>query len=301
MHFIPSRNKGIAIGLLMLVLALAAMVGGVIQIARTRITPLLGLWIALPILGLPLGVLIGYRLYGLLTARYLLDRNGFYLRWGLASDQIPLASIHSIQVGSAVDPNLSPVKGFYWPGCVVGQREVAGLGLVEFFSTESAEGTLLIAFEDRAIAISPPDPQAFQGAFSEVSQLGSLEQIAAISQRPDFFSARLWADRLARTLILMGLALPVAQLGYLALRLSSLPSLVPFGFDPAGNPSLLVSSTQLMLLPLMSGFWWGVDFVIGAWLYRLERNHSIAYLVWGMAIVVAGLLWGAGLVLLSSG
>ena len=293
MNFKPPRTLGLTIGILILAILSAGITFSVIQLASGTASTFLGIWTSSVVIGLPLTLLILYRLYGLLTAQYSLNRDGFYLRWGISTDQIPIAAIEQVSLQTQHPEVTRPKLGVWWPGCVVGQSETTDYGLVEFFTASNSKGNVMIHLDDRIIVISPPDVPDFIQAFSEIVQMGSLEEIPEHSQRPDFFSARLWADRYARGLILVGLVLILALLAYLAYRVSSLPSLVPFGFDQDGVPDLFVPPARLLLLPLVGGGFWLADLVIGSWLHRRERNRPIAYLVWGMGVLLVSMLWGA--------
>ncbi len=81
---------------------------------------------------------------------------------------------------------------------------------------------------------------------------------------------------------------------------STLPTEVPFGFDPYGQPESLVPPTRLLLLPMIAGFCWLVDLAIGLWLYRRDDQRPLAYGLWGISVLVAGLLWGASLHILAA-
>jgi hypothetical protein len=245
-------------------------------------------------------MIVVYHLFGLVTARYHLDRDGFYLRWGLVRVQIPIGSIPEVTLGGEAEGPLRPGLGFWWPGCVVGGIEDEKLGPVELFATTGKDGVILISNDSGYLAISPQDVQAFQQSFKDAVQLGSLEEIPAVSQRPDFFSARLWADLIARTLILLGLIGFLSLLGYVAFRLPRLPEEIPFGFDVFGNPAALVPPPRLLLLPLVGGVFWLTDLLVGAWYYRREEQPAVAYSVWLVALLLGGLLWGAVLQLLAS-
>jgi hypothetical protein len=235
----------------------------------------------------------------LISARYVINRDGFYLQWGFCSEQIPLSAIEDIIMGSSLEKRFAPPIGFWWPGCVVGHREVEGLGQVEFFATTTSQDQIIIPLAGRSLAISPPDPEAFQQAFLDDVRLGSLEEIPLDSIRPDFFSTRLWEDRYARSIILLGLILTLSLLGYLAIRIPGLPDQVPFGFDLSGKPDTFVPPSQLILLPIVGGFLWFTDLLIGVWLFRQDRNHKISYMVWLAGVLLAGLLWGAVLQLIT--
>lgn len=298
--FIPSKAKGLILGLILLIVALGASIFGLIQLASAAVGPWLVLWVALPTIGFPLALMVGYQLYGLLTACYKLDRDGFYLAWGLVREQIPLASIVELIPLPDLGRKIKPGLGLQWPGCIIGHVEDEALGEIEFFATKGYEGMLLISSQERRLVISPPDLEAFQQAFVNVNQLGSLERIRAMSQRPVFISTRLWADRIARTLLLSGLILPLLLLSYISFIAQSLPDQVPFGFNSEGMPGPLVPPGRLMFLPLAGGFCWMIDFIVGVWFYRREREQVLAYTIWAVAVLVGGLFWGAALYLLKA-
>lgn len=299
MIFIPNRKPGLLLGFVFLLILLSASVFGVIQLATATMSAWIILWVLLPIIGVPLSFLIGYRIYGLLTASYQLDREGFYLTWGLAYEQIPIADIQSAELASDTFENLTPEFTFRWPGCVVGHLDVDQGAAIEFFSTQTTEGIVLLLSNERTLAISPPDPEAFQKYFVDTVRMGSLESIPAISQRPDFILARMWNDIRARILVLGGITISLLLFGYLALRASTLPESVPFGFDPMGNPDPFAPPGRLLLLPMIGVFCWFLDFLTGVWVYRRNEDRPLAYAIWATSIIVGSLLWGAILHLLS--
>lgn len=287
----PPRTKGLVIGILLLVILSSAITTSVIQLASNTVTPFLGIWTSLVVIGLPLIALNIYRIYGLITAQYILDRDGVYIRWGLSSVQIPLGKIKDVVPQSEITPRLKIRFGFWWPGCIVGKSQSKSHGSTDFFATSTAPRNIVISLENRKIVISPPDVQGFIRTFADMVQMGSLEEIPEISEHPDFFSARLWEDRSARITILGGLSTILILLAFLALRVPYLPSMVPFGFDRAGVPDIYVPPARLLLLPLVGGVFWLVDLILGSWLYRQEGNRPIAYLVWGVGVLMGGILW----------
>jgi hypothetical protein len=291
---------GLLVGGSFLVILLALIILSVVQLTTATISAWLILWVTLPLVSVPLALLVIYRLYNLLTACYRLDRDGFYLTWGLITEQVSLAEITLMRAADEMAPGLRPNRGLWWPGYVFGSREVEGEDLVECFATTGSQGMIVLSAGERLLAISPPDLEAFQQAFVDATRLGSLEPIATLSQRPDFVFSDLWNDRLAQVLVVMGLALPLLLLGYLALRVPTLPGIVPFGFDTTGSPNPLAPPGRLLLLPMIGGLCWIADFTVGAWLYRQARDRPLAYAVWGVAILVGGLFWGATLQLLAT-
>jgi hypothetical protein len=300
MAFVPRRGLGLFLGLVILLFLLGVSVISVAQLGTAPVSPWILLWVLLPLASFPLALLVGYRLYGLLTARYWLDRDGFSLNWGLAFQQVPLPDLLPPQLAANVDASLRPGPGLWWPGCMVGERQVEGLGTVEFFATTGSASMVLLQAGDRILAISPPDVQTFLQGYNDSMRMGSLEPIAPFSQRPDFLFGRVWEHPLARVLILTGLALPLLLLGTLALWVPGLPSEVPFGFNAAGQPDPLAPPGRLLLLPLIGGLCWLADLVVGMWLFRQEKDRPLAFAAWGMAIAATGLLWGAAVQLMAA-
>ncbi len=300
MNFTPRRTLGFALGLLFLALLMAAIAVSIAQLGQGLISPISLVWIGLLLLALPLLLLVINRLYGLVTARYRVDRDGLYVRWGMSYEQIPLDLIsevsppHEPDAVSEGDPR-RPRVGIWWPGCMVGRSKG---GEVDFFTT--TKPLLVIrTTSGRALAISPPDSESFQAAILSASRMGSLETIPEQSVRADFLVARVWKDRLARSLILAGLLIPLLLLGALVITAPSLPELVPFGFGPTGQPTPLAPPGRLLLLPMIAGLIWIADLVLGAWFFGNDSDHPVAYALWGTAIIAGALLSGATWKLLS--
>ncbi len=300
MKFIPSRGLGATVGSFLLLVLLGTSAFAVYSFTSSEISTFTPLWVFVPLIGLPLSVFVGYRMYGLLTAEYYLDREGFSLTWGLVSEQIPLAEITSIIPAGDLLQGAALRLGTAWPGYLIGEREIEGVGVVDFFATSAREELLLITAGDTHLAISPPDTQAFLQMFGQMTQMGSLRRIERRSLRPNFLSTRLWTDRLARWLILAGIALPMTLLIYLSLRSSTLPAEVPFGFDPTGMPDPFAPPGRLLLLPLIGGICWLADLVMGAWFYARRPDRTLSYALWASAVLIGGLLWGAVLQLLAA-
>ena len=304
MNFTPRRTLGFVLGFFFLAALVAMAALSAAQLGQRLISPVSLVWIGLLLLALPLALLVSNRLYGLITARYRVDRDGLYVRWGISYEQIPLDLISDVgplreadalSGGEAAEPR-RPKFGIWWPGCMVGRSKG---GEIDFFST-TPPILVVRTTTGRAMAISPADAEAFQGALLSATRMGSLESIQARSVRADFLVTRVWKDRLARGLILVGLIIPLLLLGALVIMSPTLPELVPFGFGPTGQPTPLAPPGRLLLLPLIAGLIWIADLVLGAWFFGHDSDLPVAYALWGAAIVAGALLAGATWQLLST-
>lgn len=287
----PRRLPGLTLGLLLLATMVAVFAVSLSRLGQEAISPVSLIWIGAMLVALPLTLLILNRLFGLLTARYRLDRDGLYLQWGLAYEQVPMREIQSIHRPDPAQGRLRPRFGFWWPGCLVGRTQSDPLGPVEFFAT-SSRLTLVERAEGGSLAISPPDPDAFRAGYTNALHMGALERIPARSERPEALLHEIWSDQPARLEIIAGLALPILLLVGLIVRSPALPAAVTFGFGPQAQ---LVPPGRLTLLPAIGGLVWLSDLVVGAWFYRRQRDRPLAYLLWGAAIGVGILLAGAAL------
>ena len=300
MNSSPPRVRGSVLALIAVFIISGLIFLSLFQLVTAALSPFLVLWVIIPLVSFPLLLLILYRWYGLLSATYRINRDGFYLKWGLAFEQVPLSSVQSIERSDSDEIPLRPGIGFWWPGCIVGRKEFPEIGVVDFFTAKFGESMLLVNIENRIFAISPRDPDAFELAFQSAARMGSLETVPKISRRSNFVFSQLWSDMWARILILVGALFPLIIFGYIAMILPGLPFEVPFGFAPSGIPDTFGSPGRLLLLPMVAGFCWFIDLVGGMWLYRGEDQRPLAYVLWSAAILVGGLFAGATIHLLTA-
>lgn len=294
----PPKLIGFLIGSLFIVLLLFTIGWSVIQMSTGELSIWLVFWVVLPLLSLPLLLLVAYRLYGLFTARYSVDRDGLKLRWGLAFDDIPIQQLTRVDRAAAFNLSEIPVFSTLWPGLIIGKRQIEGLGEVEYFATRGPAEMVVVQSGDRLLAISPKDVDDFLNAVRDALRMGALSTYEEISTRPNFALARLGSDRIALLLVILGGILPVALFGYLLLVVGDITDQVAFGFDTSGIVDTLAPPGRLLLLPMIGGASWFLDLFFGIWMYRTRTNRPLAYTLWGGAILVGVLMWGAVLQLL---
>ena len=245
------------------------------------------------LLVLGLAIWLVYRGYALRSAFYILQRDGLRLHWGLRLEDIPMDTVIWVRQAESLENRL-PLPWLRIPGSVLGSRNLPGVGNVEFIAS-SWRGIVLVATPERAYAISPQDPQAFLNAFQRFMELGSLSPLPARSLFPTFLLTRVWQARLARYTILLGLMFSLLLLIGTSLVIPARDQ-VSLGFTPELAPRDPIPAVRLMLLPVLNGFFYLADFLIGLFFFRQDETQSLAYLVWGGGALTA-LLFLLGMIL----
>jgi hypothetical protein len=294
----PPKLLGFFLGLIFISVLTGVIAWSVIQMGAGELSIWLALWVVLPLISLPVLFLVVYRLYGLGTARYHIDRDGFRLRWGLAFEDIPIQQLTRVDRAEAFNLQKMPGAGAWWPGLVVGKRQIENLGEVEYYATSGPADMVVVQYGERFLAITPRDVEAFLKAVTDSLRMGALSIYEPVSTRPNFALARLGSDRAAVLLVILGGLLPIALFGYLLLIVGEITGQVAFGFDASGAVDTLAPPGRLLLLPMIAGASWFLDLFFGMWMYRTNANRPLAYTLWGGAIIVGGLMWGAVLQLL---
>ncbi len=218
-----------------------------------------------------------YRGYALLTARYILERDGLKIRWGLRSEDIPVTAV--IWVRPVHESGfVVPLPVWQWPGAILGSRFVQGLGDVEFMASD-IDALILIATSDKVYAISPVETRYFQTSFQRTLEMGSLSPLTFRSAKPIAFLQSVWQDRLARFLLLGSLLLAVLLWIITAFVIANHAQL-PLGYTAQGLPMDLIRSEQMLLLPVINSFMLVMDISLGLYFFRRLDEYLVAYLLW---------------------
>jgi len=96
-----------------------------------------------------------------------------------------------------------------------------------------------------------------------------------------------------------GILLNLGLIGWVGILIPSL-SKIPFGFDPFGVPNQTASSSQLILLPLVSTVLFIIGITAGLYFYRWERQRPLAVIVWVSSTLCAFLFLVAVLFLVTA-
>jgi Protein of unknown function (DUF2679). len=232
---------------------------------------------------IPLPFLV-YWLYSLNRANYSLDRDKMTLTWGLRTEQIPVSDVEWVRPLSAMAVQL-PMPFFRLPGAILGVRNHPDLGSVEFLASD-VKSLLLIATAKRVYVISPQDPNGFMQTIQHSIEMGSLSPVIPHSVYVSFTVVQAWESRLARYLWFAGLFLNVGLLAWVSLMVPSLGR-IPLGFLPSGAPGDAVLGAGLILLPVLSIFFYLVGWVAGLAFYRRPGHRPLAFIIWASGVLTA--------------
>lgn len=262
MVFEPDRRLGVIFHIFAILLLVAISGWGILQAARSAIGPTFLLYLSPLIIAFILIPLLVYRLYSLLGAYYHLERDGMRLRWGLRIEDIPTHAVAWISPETDLERKL-PKPWLRWPGSVIGQRATAEGVRVEFMAS-SSNGLVALATEKTIFVISPAQPEQFLEMFRSFMELGSLSPLPARSIHPAFLLTRVWRQRLARFLILSGVVLNLALLVWVSLVIPQRTEIY-LSFSSASDP---VPAVRLLLIPVISGFFFLADLFLGLFFFR---------------------------------
>jgi Protein of unknown function (DUF2679). len=296
-HFPPARRLGLVLHAVIIILLALASSWGFLNLTRAEVGPMFVSYMLIGFLAFAPIPFFGYRAYALMRADYYIDRDSLAMLWGLRIEDIPLTDIEWVRPASDLTrPLLLP--RFRLPGAVLGTRRHPDLGLVEFIAS-SSRNLILIATSKRIFAISPQNAAGLVQTFARATEMGSLMPTEAKSVYPSFIITQAWESPVARFLWMSGLLLNLGLIVWVGILVPSL-SQIPFGFNPLGAPNETASSTQLILLPLVSGLMFVTGVTAGLYFYRWERQRPLAFIVWVSSTLCAFLFLMAVLFLVST-
>jgi hypothetical protein len=287
--FAPNRRLGIIFHLGAMVILLVGAGYGLNLASQASIGPVFLIHILPALLAVFLVPLLAYRLYGLSSAVYILHRDGIRLQWGFRIEDIPMTSILWTHRVRELRTRL-PLPIFFWPGSVLGVRNIPGTGTVEFLASTTFD-LVLIATNGRLFAISPADNQEFLDQFRSLSELGSLTPLPARSIQPSLLVGRVWGSRPARYMILAGLLFSLILFAWVSVAIPAIQE-VSLGFRADLTPRDPIPTVQLLLLPILNSLFYIVNLLLGLAFFRSNESHPMAFLLWtnGMVIPILFLL-----------
>lgn len=307
--FAPPRQAGLLLHIGFL-LILVAMIGfGIWQIIQSDIGVSFFLGLLLALFAFSFLPLLIYRAYALWGAYYILERDGVRIHWGLRVEEIPINEVLWIITPAQFKQQSGFTPPLPWlpvPGALLGVRKI-GTNLPVEYLASSTNRLLYIGTSQRIFAISPNDPQALQVVYQHFLELGSLSPIVTRSIYPTFLFGEIWRSRLVRFLLLSGFLLNILLFGWVSITIPTRQEL--FLVITAEEP---VAPARLMLLPIISGFFFLANSLFGLFFFRRSESLSrevtttssrrleimlpgkfLAHLLWSASILTSLLLFGA--------
>ena len=275
--FPPPKRTGLLLHSAIIVALGTAAVWAFLNLSRAPVGPTIVLYLLVILATLPPLPFFGYRLFSLLRADYVLDRDSLAFTWGLRMEDIPLTDIEWIRPATDLtSPLHSPTLSL--PGGLLGVRRHPDLGAIEFIAA-TTKNLLVVATAKRMYAISPENAGAFLATFRRATELGSLLPAEPVSQYPSFLLARAWENPLARFTWLSGLLMNLGLIAWVTFLIPNVNQ-ITLGFDATGLPLEPAPSIRLILLPLLSASLFVAGLITGLFFYREENHRPLAVIVW---------------------
>ena len=303
--FYPPRRAGMIFQFSVILMLTVFSSFGLWQTAQASVGPIFLLYLLPSLCAISLVPWVIYRTYASYRSSYALQRDGIRLQWGWRMEDIPMDAILWVRRVGDLEFKL-PLPWLRWPGAIIGMSRTNSGERIECMAT-STKVMIVICTTQRIYAISPHSPNHFIEIFQRYTELGSLTPLEAHSIYPSFLLARVWAERPARFLWLGGMILCLVLLVWVSLLIPKQPTIL-FGIHPDGSPGDPVPAVQMLLLPVMSAFFYVTDLLFGLFFYRRADRlgaeaitwRTMAYILWGSSVLTT-LFFLGGVVFLTSG
>jgi hypothetical protein len=293
MDFAPAPSRGIAVGLALVAAACGAALALALSALRVGPGPVAALLAVLVVLLLPVIGRLAVWLWGVVSLRYAVSRDGVVIQWGPTRQVIPMAEITHLLNGR---PYAAPLTGLRWPGHEVGRTAIATddgaphTALV--FATRGPAEQLLVVTPGLVYAISPADRSAFVAEFTLRSRLGPVQQLTHGTDRRAWAGLSIWRDGLALRLALVALVLNLLAFAWLLWQYPSLPAALPLqlSYDAAlqrSVPDAPRPRAWAWLLPLIGLAAIGANGLLAVSIHRRVRLAALLLLAGALLLQLA--------------
>ncbi len=234
---------------------------------------------------------LAYRIYQLLTLRYLLDRDSVTIVCGSVRQVVPLSNLSSV-----VAPTGSRGKGLSdlpsprlaWLGCWLGRSQGKDMGPLLSYATEPPKRQLFLVTRSSAYALSPSNPAGFLAALEARRQMGATLALEEKTTYGTLISLPFWRDRLAQLLLVLGALANAALFAYLLARYPTLPRILPLHFTAFGGIDRIAPKEQILRLPTIGLITFIANALLG---FAFHRREPLAtYLLAGTGLLAQFLI-----------
>lgn len=285
--FFPERHPGIILHGIIVTILIILMLASLWSVTTWAEGSIFVLFMVLIVILTGVIPFVLYRGYALIHARYIVERDGLRLRWGLRTEDIPLGNIEWVRRANESGHSITP-PFLSWPGAILGERSHEDLGKIEFLASDYNK-LILVVTHQKTFAISPQNPREFENVFQRSFEMGSLFPIESQSTRPAAFIQMVLKDKYAKYLLPLNVGLTLLLWLVSGFIIVNNP-LLPLGFSPQGVPLDLVPSQQLLLIPILGLFVLVFNLILGLFFFRQEDAFPISYLLWVGGVITPFLL-----------
>lgn len=298
----PPQSPGRIIGLALTAILILLDVGLLLLLVLVPLgifTVLLGLLVlgSLPFIGMVIYVTVGIS-----RTRYRVESGMLIIEWGRFVQAIPMQEIAEI-VPSEEIKEITEFRGIRWPGCMIGQgvsettddRQLPSM----YYATRTLEEQVLIVTDSMSYGLSPADPFAFTASLRALLDTDLGEEEATGYSDMDILGWSIWPDRKALILLGASILLNLSLFAFLSLVFVSLPEEVPLHFSRIGDVDRAGPPTGLFVLPLIGLVSWISAAIVGWFFYYIRHEKPIAYIVWGITVVIEIATWIAAVGLIA--
>lgn len=291
--FRPRRSVGTVFFLFVIGSLLAISTWGIWNAIQTDIGPLLFIFILPAVFSVFLIPLTIYRLNSLQNAAYRLTRESIQLTWGLHTEEIPMHEVGWARMAGDLSEKL-PLPVFRFPGAILGNRSM-GTGRTAKFLASTTKDLVCIATNTQLYVISPENTDGFLTSFNRLMELGSLAPPPGKTVLASSFIANLWADLLSRILLVAGFVLGLGLFILVLIKIQQ-GDTVSMGYTNDLQPREPIPRIRMMLFPILNGFTYAINLILGLSLFRKEETRIYAYIMWSSAILAAVLFLVAAII-----
>jgi hypothetical protein len=279
----PNLRTGLLAGVGILLLCILIDIGLLWRVIAGPPNGVTFVCVLLVLLSLPTVVAIGYRAYDFSELHYEFDRNQLLIHTAGTKQIIPTCSIERVIDGRQAALRVR-MHNLTWPGLVVGQGYVDGIGLTLFYGVEPPEKQAIVVTPTLSYGLSVPDMDGFLEVLTTCQELGPSVEVRQQSEQSAYTRWDIWRDRFAQGVLLGGLVLNLALFGLLLFRYPWLPNLLPLHYDVTGAVDRIAPRREVFALPVIGLITLAANGFLGVLLYRRERVAS--YMAWSGAAVV---------------
>lgn len=290
----PSRTAGTAVGAGAAGLALLLALALVLKAIDWPVSfPGFLAWTGSAVL-LVLAGLFAFWAYGCYSLRYVMDRGGITVNWGLMKHFIAIDQIQKLIPGRGEQQ--PQVQGLSWYGYHVGRGQVEGIGDALFFSTHTSPEELVYVMTNGATyALSPRDPVRFIAEAQRFQQAGKPSGRSGVER--DFLSSHpVFADHITQLLALAAVALNVALWGFMMAVYPHLDNEITIEFPPIGDITGFQSRSEILKIPATATAMLTTNLLAGLAFEWKER--AATYLLLSGAVFFQAVFWIAAVVAL---